>query len=232
MTVVDTISWFNRNDDTLLTIDANYLDADGTALLKYSNIEEGNFPLGSTNEDKDPDFVWAYYLADDSDSVNVGSQNAVDAGLDAPFTTQIDGTPDDLVLDQGFHYQAPRKAASGVLLMDEVGDCDADDTVTLTFALTNGRFEPGAGHVVSARLDDLHLAGGTIKSVTTSNPFDETDAVLARDLGDGRYTIQVENIMHDPGNIARIELIIDNDGADPIILQSTDLDITFAIDGC
>ncbi|MDD5326962.1 MAG: hypothetical protein PHY02_03995 [Phycisphaerae bacterium] len=84
----------------------------GTAVVRYSNIQDGYSGTGNINAD--PCFVTGsqgdYYLShivagqgSDSPCVNAGSDTAPNMGMDE-FTTRTDYVRDNGIVDMGYHY--------------------------------------------------------------------------------------------------------------------------------
>jgi len=77
-------------------------------IVAYSDVEGGYAGLGNINAD--PMFITGpngnYYLFPTSPCVNVGSGTAAALGMDL-YTTQINGMPDIVTVDMGYHYPIP-----------------------------------------------------------------------------------------------------------------------------
>lgn len=161
---------------------------------------------------------------------DTGSQTAAAAGLGLPYTTSFDGAEDVGILDRGFHYLAPADGeADGAILTGQVAEC-ATDTLTMYFAISGVGGDLGAGHVAGVRQDGSDTAGGTLSSLTGINPYGFPNAVLAVDEGDGIYHVSIVGVSHAGGEIAAIEIEIDDDNK--FVLTSTDLNLLFAAEGC
>lgn len=93
--IIDCIIWGNGDDLS-------------NCSATYCCIEDGDAGVGNIHDE--PQFVVGpfgdYYLAPTSPCVNMGSQSAVNAGLDER-TTQADGTLDTGTVDMGYHYPVP-----------------------------------------------------------------------------------------------------------------------------
>ena len=73
-------------------------------------------------------------------------------------------------------------------------------------------------------------AGGTLRSLTGIRPYGWANSQLAIDEGDGIYRVSIDNVSHGAGEVAVIEIRVDNDTSFEI--NSSNLTTLFATNGC
>jgi len=210
----DNIVYFN-DDGVLGTVGGdNYFDHDAVVFSEYNDFEDDPTLGVNFNYDGNPDFEQGYYLEPGSPAVDRGSVTATAAGLESPFTTQIDGSGDAGVLDQGYHHSR----ASVGLADDAVlagWQCDNPGELTLTvvptlFVRGVGILDLGSGRLVEAKITGASSTGviDDRSSITNLDPGG-ADYRVAIDEGDGRYRITVFDVIVSPGTV-QIGLKIDN----------------------
>ena len=226
------IVWYNDDATPGRLGPDNFFDHGSAVLTEYNNLQNDPTLGANFNLKGDPKFLNGFYLQDSSASRDQGSTTAEAAGLGAPFTTNVLGSPDIGLLDHGFHYrEASAGQADAALITAEVATC-GPDTYTVSFAPQMGADDLGPAHIIEVELGGGHTAGGSLSALTTLLPFDGSGTVMAVDQGDGVYRVSVSGVSFAPGDLVQLELRIDDDGATPVLISSTDLEGLFTAEGC
>ena len=223
------IIWFNNDSSPSVEAEDNiYVHAGSTASLSYNNLQ-GDPTLGSSNNiGVNPEFQAGLYLNQAlSPSIDAGFPSAGTIGLGLPYTTDVNGGEDINFADQGFHHLGPGLAASQVTLQSEIYMCNTD-TLILDFVVVDDVSVPLAAHIVAARLNTGNGISGTPRGLTTLSPWNY--GVLAQDRGDGSYRIWVDGLSFAPGDIAQLDVRIDDETE--FSLTSSSLSALAAVAGC
>ncbi|MGQ0587254.1 MAG: LamG domain-containing protein, partial [Gammaproteobacteria bacterium] len=178
------IAWFNQNSSPGTTDAGDNMRFDGSVGASANNVEDPGMP-GSTPTL--PRFQQGFYLdpVTPSQSVDTGDNAFAGPLLGAPYTTHPNGSPDATPVDIGFHYRQPSAGAMISVADAPLFSCSVNAVVFRPVFANAASGEPG--HLIAAEFSGV---GGTMDSLTTIAPRGGSSR-MARDLGDGRYAVNV-----------------------------------------
>lgn len=181
------IVWFNDNatvDDPLTPETGDNLFLQTPNVADGNNANESAFGGNAGGTPADPEFTGGFYLRQPppaNPSVDNGNDTAAFWALDAPFTTDVNGTSDSGTLDIGFHYQKPSIGPSTAATLSLRADACSTQDVDVNALFGNLK---EAGHLVVVKV----ITGSSTASARTSLAPGGIGTVLAIDRGDGVYS--------------------------------------------
>ncbi len=231
VTLDNNIVWFNNDSSVAVTNDDNLLIHSGSsATASYNNIQLDPTSGVNGNVNADPVFEAGFYLNQStSGSVDTGWPSAGTLALDPPFTTDINGSEDINLVDQGFHHPGAGQVANELELIETRYDC-SDDSLSIRLEPRVSGETVGPGKLLAVRLAAASQATGNVFGLMTLTPWSWSGGVAAIDEGDGRYRVRFENLSFSSGDTLTLDVNVNNQTQSVFTTQALDALATQA--GC
>ncbi|MDQ6962833.1 MAG: DUF5011 domain-containing protein [Mariprofundaceae bacterium] len=221
--VHDNIFWFNEDNTVEAAINAGesyndsfYIGIMLTIAMAYNN-DVGQGMLASTDISVNPNFQRGFFLnqtlVSPSSPIDAGSQAASIVYSNGETTNEVGGA-DVGQVDMGYHYMRPFSFTGTPIINVTpintiVGSLAAQE---VKVKVTIGGKNIGAGQRVFVDIGTGSAAGVVFKSLTSIDPAGTGTSVLARDNGDGSYSVFV-----DTTGVATGTLVVDVNASGSII---------------
>ncbi|MGH8443364.1 MAG: LamG-like jellyroll fold domain-containing protein [Nevskiaceae bacterium] len=181
----NSIVWFNQNSSPGTTDTGDNMRFDGSVGASANNVQDPGMPASTPTL---PRFQQGFYLDPITPSLSINTGDNAFAGplLGFPYTTNPDGSGDSAPLDKGFHYRGPSAGAMTSVTDAPPFACSVDVIIFRPRFANAGMGDPG--HLIAVEFSGP--AGVTLSSLTTIAPRGGSSRI-ARDLGDGRYAVNV-----------------------------------------